>query len=352
MTAGQRTGSMPLRWFEETAADMPLVGGHAARLNEATGRGFSGAAARTMGAQGDEIFTPEMLQREIGRGGPGQPRGRLPQAFEDISNRNTLTPDPQFANDLATVRTRYETNTLPSQRASGAKDIDTIVDDVIDKIGQSNGVLPGPVYQSIRSRLTSMADSLSDNAAQNELRRAITGIRDALDDSMGRSISPADQAAWTQARREYANWKTIQPALGTGSRTAEGYVSPTQLANAARRRDHTAYDTGQGELNQLARAGEAVLRPLPQSGTGPRAAAGNVLSLGLAGGGALSGNPLYAMAAGAIPAATGRMLLSRPVQRYLSHDYAIQQALGTMPRAGDARRAALIDAILGQQQQQ
>src|SRR5438270_771317 len=91
-----------------------------------------------------------------------------------------------------------------------------------------------------------------------------------------RSCAPpaaADAAAWNEARGQWRNWKAIERAsTGAGSATAEGYLSPSQLRTAVVGQGRGAYARGEGDLAELARAGEAVLRPLPQSGTAPRAA--------------------------------------------------------------------------------
>ena len=73
-------------------------------------------------------------------------------------------------------------------------------------------------------------------------------------------------------------------------------------------------------MADLARAGEALLRPLPQSGTAPRQAAANTFaSIGgmLAGGAA--GGPPGAVFGAIAPAVAGRMMLSRPVQNWLGN---------------------------------
>jgi hypothetical protein len=77
-----------------------------------------------------------------------------------------------------------------------------------------------------------------------------------------------------------------------------------------------------GRFEPLVRAGQAVLLPLPNSGTAQRAEALHHLQLaGLlgAGGEALSGSLLGGAAGLAAPAVVARGLLSSPVQSYLSN---------------------------------
>jgi hypothetical protein len=67
-----------------------------------------------------------------------------------------------------------------------------MVSDIVDRLKAGQGSLPGSDYQTIRSRLSRMAQ----NARQSdpEFSSAIRGLRDAVDSNMGRSISPSDQA--------------------------------------------------------------------------------------------------------------------------------------------------------------
>jgi hypothetical protein len=311
LTAGQRTGNKPLQWFEQAAADTPFAAGRAAALNEATQRGFSGAVMRRIGAPGDEIATGDAVQRAA---------RNLSTTFEDLSARNTLTADRQFANDLTQTARQYIDDVIPSQRTQGRQNIQVIMNDVMQELISNGYRMSGETYQATRSRLGRMADGVRESDPQ--LSRAITGIQGALDDAMTRSISPADQAAWAEARVQWRNLKALEKAMsGAGSSVAEGFVSPSQLRGAVAGQNRTGYARGQGDMADLARAGEAVLRPLPQSGTAPRQAAGNLFA-SMAGGlaGHSTGMGLEGVLAGmAAPAVAGRVMLSRPMQAYLGN---------------------------------
>lgn len=326
MTAGQRTGNLPLRWLEAAAADSPISGGRAHALNEATGRAFSGAVMRKIGASGDEIATPDAVNRAV---------ADISRRFNDLSARNTLTPDPQFVNDLVTTAQQYVSRVIPSMRAEGKTNIQGIIQGVTDDIQQAGGQLSGKAYQDTRSRLGKMADGVQEK--DPPLADAIRGVRDALDDNMGRSLQPQDQAAWNLARTQWGNWKDLRRAItGAGSATAEGFVSPSQLRASVAGYDRGAYARGQGDMAELARAGEAVLRPLPQSGTGPRMAAANLFASvggGLIGHTAGGGDLFSTLGGMAAPAIAGRAALSGPAQAYLGNQ------LLPMTKAEMARRA-------------
>lgn len=331
LSAGQRTGNRPLQWWEQAAADTPFSAGRAARMNEGTNRAFTSAILRRMGATGDDLATPGVINREV---------GRIGQAFDDLASRNTLTADQQFVTDLTTTAQQYVAAVIPTQRAAGKQNVESIMQDVVQVMQQNGGQMPGPLYQATRSRLGKMADGARESDPQ--LSQAIHGIRDALDDAMGRSISPADQAAWTEARSQWRNWKAIERAVtGAGAATAEGYISPSQLRGAVAGQNRGAYARGQGDLSELAHAGEAVLRPLPNSGTPARTAATNLwgsVAGGMAGGGA-TGTAEGAIAGMFLPAVAGRTMLSRPMQAYLGNQIA--------PMAPqDVARALMVQQLL------
>jgi hypothetical protein len=131
-------------------------------------------------------------------------------------------------------------------------------------------------------------------------------------------------------------------ATGAGAATAEGLISPSQLRNATVTQNRRDYARGQGDFADLARSGEAVMKPLPNSGTAPRQNIQNIMSiLGSVAGGARAGLP-GAVAGIAAPAVAGRVLMSRPVQAYLGNQLLPRRPAGN--RAFDAVRAALLAA--------
>jgi hypothetical protein len=217
---------------------------------------------------------------------------------------------------------------------------DTIAD-IADQIGQNGGHMGGDQYVAMRSQLGADA-----RAARNDpyLQEALQGHQEALDNAFERSLqaagNPQDIAAMQEARRQYRNLMVIEKAAtGAGQATAEGLISPSQLRNATVTQNRRMYARGQGDFADLARAGEAIMKPLPNSGTAPRQYMQHAMSIiGGAAGGAAGGVP-GALAGVAAPAIAGRVLMSRPVQAYLGN-----RLLGQRPgsRAIDAVSAALL----------
>lgn len=304
LTAGQITGSKPLRWAESVTQDTPLAGGRAARMMDSQAEQFTAATLRRAGVNANRA-TPDVIDGAY---------TNLGKQFEDLAARNVLKTDRGLLKELRAAWDDYSYVTPESQRAPV---VQKILTDVWGPLS-TQGTLPGPAYQALRSQLEKM--SRSSRMSNPELSQALGNIRNALDDAMGRSVSPKDAAQWKTIRGQYKNLVAIEKAAtGAGENAALGLISPSSLRNAVKQQNQRSYARGKGDLSELARAGEAIMKPLPQSGTAPRAAAMNSLNLlaGLAGHGA-AGIP-GAVAGLAVPGMAGRALMSRPVQNYLTN---------------------------------
>jgi hypothetical protein len=188
--------------------------------------------------------------------------------------------------------------------------------------------------------------------SHNETRAALKDITEALDDAMERSINPADAGAWKEARRQYRNLLPIADAVG-GAGGGSGRFTPAQLRQQITEgdRNRRSYSRGQGEFNDLVRAGDEVMKPLPNSGTASRSSVRNVASgtsaiLGaILGGhaGDMSGALLGAAAGTAVPYAMAKALMSKPAQAYLKNQVATK--LPTNPKL-----AAIIAALTAKRQ--
>lgn len=307
LTAGQRTGNNALKYAESFLGDGPLAGQSASRVQREGQEQFTRAAMRRAG-QGLDDAAPETLAAN---------NARLGNEFEQLSARNTMAPDNQFITDVTAAVRQYR-NVPNSQQAQM---IQGYIDDIVPYINA--GGMPGAEYQAMRSRMSRQANRLRQS--DPDLSEALRGFRNALDDAMGRSISPADREAWQTARREYGAQKTIEKtASRAGEATAEGQLVPANLRNTVSANNRGAYARGEGDFSELARAGAGVMAPLPNSGTAQRNALTNMLML-------------------PVSATAGRAIMSRPVQAYLSNQLMAGQ-LENLPGA----REALVRALLAQ----
>jgi hypothetical protein len=311
LTAGQVTGSKPLQWFEQALGDIPGSGGRAAATATRSAEQFTAAALRRAGENAPRA-TPEVIDRAF---------TRIGNDFDTLAARNTLRPDPQMGQELRTAIGDYRSLVSPPNRAPVIENFEA---EIATALGNNRGVIPGEVYQSLRSRIERAARGA---AAQPEVADTLRDMRMALDAAMertlARTVSP-DLGAWRQARNQYRNMLVIErAATGAGENAAQGLISPSQLRNTTVGMGRRAYARGQGDFAELARSGEAVMRSLPQSGTAPRAYAQGIpaaaaATLGAFFGGA-PGAAMGGLAALAGPPLAGRALMSGPVQSYLGN---------------------------------
>jgi hypothetical protein len=308
LSAGQLSGSKGLRYAESE------IGGNASEnLMERQGEQFTNAALRRAGENAPRA-TPEVIDRAF---------NRIGQQFDGLAARNQIVPDQQLANDLQGAVTEY-TSLVPE--AMRAPVVHNVAQDIVDAMNR--GPISGDAYQALRSRLDRAART---SRADPQLSDALRGLRESLDDAMQRSIAqnnPRDLGGWQQARRQYRNMLVVEKAAtGAGENAALGLISPSQLRNATVQQGRRAYARGQGDFAELARAGEALMKPMPQSGTAPRLAARNLGTMipAILGGGAGAGvgGPFGAMAGAAAGAAAprifGSLMMSPMGQRYLSN---------------------------------
>ena len=312
LTAGKSTGSRPLRWAESVLEDTPLVAGRARRVAEREAEQFTAAALRRVGENAPRA-TPAVIDQAFNRMG---------QTFDDLAARNVARADQQLATDVRSALDDYYNLVAPPNRTPA---VTNYVQEMVTAAQRNNGAIPGDVYQSLRSRIERAARGMGNNP---EARTALREIRESLDDAMERSIAAAgnqaDLGAWREVRNQYRNMLVIEKAVtGAGENAAQGLISPSALRNAAVNQNRRAYARGQGDFAELARSGEALMKPLPQSGTPPRLGAmggfgaGVGATLGSTFG--LVGTALGGAAGYATPGLIGQALLSRPMQAYMGN---------------------------------
>lgn len=306
LTAGQQTGNKTLQYLEHAASEGTFGGNRAEAIAREGQHQFTEAAMRRAGAGPDAA--PEIIADN---------QRRLGQGYRDISARNTVQPDNQMVTDIVDAVQRYHFVPGSQQHAM----VQGYIDDIIPHI--NNGSMSGQHYQALRSFLTADAASASDG----HLRNALTGIRNALDNTMTRSVSPEDAAAWRQLNREYSAQEVIKKAASrAGEATAEGQITPANLRNTIAGEDRSGYAQGRGQFNELARAGVQAMTPLPNSGTAQRMGALQTLD-----------NALIAIPRGL----AGRAVMSAPVQSILAN----QLMSGALPASPEARRLLIAELL-------
>jgi len=348
VTAGQATGSRFLKNLEGRLEQLPFTGARQRAIREASEDAFTRAVMRRTGtAAGDT--SPDTLNAI---------RSKLGSEFESIANRNTLNVTPDLQNRLAQIEDSLRF--IPAELAGPVKSRIEQLRGMMVAPPSSGGVplapgqtAPNPVIPGASYRMLDSALGRSMRSTSNgDLRAALGDLRDTLRTAMDNSISPEDAAAWDQLRRDYANLMVISRAAGgAGEAAATGRISPLALRGAVNQSTGGGYAFGRGDLNELARIGQSVLRPPPDSGTAGNQAANDLLTgriallSGLGGaGGAVVAGPVGGVAGAMLPLALPRMVQalmnSEAGQAYLRN-----QAIQNGPRV----TPALISALTGQQ---
>lgn len=302
-TAGQETGSNIVKALESPFGYNP----------EPQLEGLTAAAMRRTGGPGGRATTQNVDQMFT----------RIGQQFDGLAARNTMVADQQFTHDvMQPVQDYFGLVSAPNR----APAVTNFMDEISNALNRNSGSLPGDVYQSLRSRMERTARS-----APPEVADTIRGMRNALDDGMERTLASTnspDLGAWRDARREYRNALVVERAIGSGGENAGlGLITPGQLSTATRTtHGRRNYVRGEGDFADLAHAADALLRPLPNSGTPVRAAAAALPSAVGAGIGGLLGLPAGGVGAGiggtlgaiAGPAVTNAAINNPLVQAFLS----------------------------------
>lgn len=311
LTAGQRTGSRPLRWLEDATATVPGGGGRAIAAQTQAAEQFTAATLRRAGIQADRA-TPPVLDnafQQIGAEYQAVGVGLAP-----------MQTTPQLANRLGTIAADYASMVPPAMQVP-------LIANVARQIGNATPQLTGQQYVSLHSELRRAQRGLKSDP---QAARAVGEIVSAVEAQMVRSQPANQRQAWLNYTRDlntrYRNLVAIESAAGAaGEQAALGLISPAALKNAVKAQNKRDYTRGRSELARLARAGEAVMKPLPSSGTAERGMAQGMLSApGSIGGMAIGGaDPVSALvgavAPGAAKAATAQLITAPRMQQFLAN---------------------------------
>lgn len=248
LDAAQITGSKPLRVIDSVLDNLPFTAGKQAAKREAQQGAFNRAVAGTFGSADDKL-TPEAMTVA---------RKRIGGQFSDLSSRNTMQIDDQLLSDLSAFESgvkRYATQDIQGPLLNR-------LDDVLAKA--KDGAIDGRAYRELDSAIGKQMRGTSNG----DLRNYLGELRDALRGGMDRSIGEADQAAWRQARGQYANLMKVAPLA---AKSPAGDVSPNALLQAVNTGNPSKGFTTGGDLGELARIGKTFFKPVPDSGTAQRA---------------------------------------------------------------------------------
>jgi hypothetical protein len=348
ITAGQVTGSKPLKYAESVAVDTPFAGGRAAQVMESQGEQFTRAALRRVGVDAPRA-TPEVIDSTFHRIGLEFDRAsaniQIPLRRIAPNNMARLDPIVSRVDDIAN---QYERITQPSLR----NNLPRAVADDLRNMAMNNYNMDGRVYLKFRSDLGEAARSAQDSTTRNALYDIQRALDTAAEAWLRRSNNPEMAQALRTAREQYRNMLVIErAATSAGENAALGILSPAAIRNATMQQNRRTYARGGGDFGELARAGSAIMTPLPNSGTGPRVGMQMLgASIGSIGGAALGGPAgagIGAFAPLAGQALMGRAVMNPMMQAYLQNQVAAP--LRDLPTAAArARRAAVLPGTIVQ----
>lgn len=319
LTAGQTTGSQRLRYRESE------LGGSAGQaFMERQGEQFTKAALKRAGIDAQRA-TPEIIDQAF---------TRIGNQFDDLAAKTRVPMDAKLQDDMLNSVVEYQ-----SLSGNVAPAVERMMNRAAELAGKNGGALEGEAYKNLRSemgRLSAKADAPT--------KEALRELQGAIDDAIERHMPQQFMKDWQTARRQYRNILVLEKAAtGAGENAALGIISPSQLRNATVQQGRRSYARGQGDFADLARAGEAAMKALPQSGTAPRLMAqGGASAVGATIGSLLGGAPgaaIGAIGGATLPSALGKLLLSGPGRSYLNNQLLSQ---GTT----DPRLAATIAALM------
>lgn len=302
LTGDQIAGGKPLNAIRSVLENVPFSG--AGKIHEVQQRQFNSALNRTIGETGENVTEAMNAARE-----------RLGGEFERIAKTNNVKSDAALIDDLAKVETEYGKNLNVDQKE--------VVKQYLDQILVKGDTISGETYQKARSRIGAKADATTDP----ELKGALHGIQEALDNAFERSVAPKDAEALKAARSQYRNLKLLERVA---PKDGSGDVSVASLANALKSADKSRFLYGDSDIGDLGRIGQQFLKGrTPDSGTAQRL---SITAL-LAGTGHL----------GIIPAAMGAnaLMSSGAVRNYALNGSPLLQAAGKAPLNALTAPAAL-----------
>ena len=243
---------------------------------------------------------------------------RIGSVLNGVESRTPVTLDAPTMQSLADVQTNAK-----NMFGAGTDRYNVIqnqIDQIVNLAQQHNGVVPGDAWAALYHK-GSPIERLS-GGQDSDVAQLAGDLKGAAQDAVQRQATPDDAAAYTNARFQYKNMKTVEPLVTTGT---PGEISPAGLNQKVR----TNFDTrNAGPLGDLADIGQRFLRQPKDSGTPlGEQVLGAMTSPGAAIGGALAGQHFglsfpeiagLGVAAPAINAMTARMgsaLLNNPIYR-------------------------------------
>ena len=290
LTPGQATGSTPLQAMESSFTQLPFTGRTQNAIYDAQRTAFNRAALAPAGVNADRA-SPAVLKSAFATAG---------KQFDDlIAQTPRVNIDTKFEQDVATVVDdfgRYLGADPSTKFNEFLKDIAKMTS-AAKQPGVTGVYMDGEAYKKTASKLRKEVRA----ATEPDLKEALGGLQNALDDAMERSAPKGVGDAWREVRRNYRNLLQVNDAMtmAPAADVVAGNIPFGALKNAVKASDKTGFARGRGDLNDVARVGQFLSSTkIPDSGTAQRSKMMSALT------GGVGGTGLGALAMGADPVTT------------------------------------------------
>lgn len=269
---------------QKVSQEIPFSGVDA--FEDSQRRIWNKALANTIGETADDL-SPTTINNFLQRSS---------NTFDGLVSGKNVAVSPVDIQDISALRNQVD-NTL-GLTSRDAKILKTEIDGLVKDLGQ--GAVDGQKLSAIRS------DLLKKSTGSTIGKEIFSDILDKVDDIAKRSLSPDEVKKLTVARREWRNFKTIEPLLEGAT---DGMINPTALMNRVKGSKYVKASraaVGDDELVDLARIGKEFMPKKGGSDTFQKSA--------LFGGGALGGAGMLANTVGTLSAAVAAPLANRGLQ--------------------------------------
>ena len=248
LAADQVSGNRLTRLVRSVSKDIPFSGveGLANRQQVQLNR----AVAKTFGESADNVGTA--IQKA---------EARLGGEFDKALKGNALKADDAFVDSLSKLQQSARTELNDAQMSV----INRNIDEILNKV-QVDGTIDGQAAYNAKKVLDRLA-----NSQDSSLAHYARELRDELLDTLTRSMSKADAAAFKTAREQ---WKNMRTAARVVSADAEGNIPMGGARLVEQAKKYKATD-----LEEIGRIANQFLKDrVPNSGTVPRGTAAAVLA--------------------------------------------------------------------------
>lgn len=322
LTPGQAVGGMAMR-MEDRLMSMPIMGDaiRAARTrgNESLNRAVYNRVLSPIGEKTDKM----------GRAAVDEARRKISQAYDDVLDQVTFTPDNAFAQNIADLRNMAQA--LPAKERRAFEGV--LQREVLDPLSKGRAI-DGRAFKDIETQLGNQAQKYrrSTDAYQQDVGNAIGELQNALRENLMR-MNPQQAERLRNVNEAFANFVRLENAAGRIG-AQDGVFTPQQLASAIRQTDRStrrgAYARGDALMQDLSDAAQSRMSAqIPDSGTAERL----MVNL-LAGGAGYMANPLIpgGLAAASVPYLPGvSQAASNAILRRPANAKALADALERLP---------------------